>query len=177
MLLLPSADFFSKLIFQKSFQEPYQWQTVWIQIRTEKLLVLIWQKVISKQQKLPLARKELVVVTYTSKKANLTLCCSPLKVYQLSPLKVHVYQLPLHLLECKSKPPKPHLSPTLILSAFSFSSCSFLAFSSSNLFCSSGSTSRNLPILFLSLNALTESVKQIHCRPFIMLCLGSIKEL
>lgn len=50
-----------------------------------------------------------------------------------------------------------YLSPTFIFSAFSLFSCSFRCLSSSFFLSSSGSNSLNLPNLFLSLNALTES--------------------
>ena len=44
MLLLSTAEFFQNdfPLFKKLFQEQYQCQTVWIQIRTDILSVLIW---------------------------------------------------------------------------------------------------------------------------------------
>ena len=44
MLLLSSADFFSKLTFQKKkiSETLAEHQTVWIQVRTDVLSVLIW---------------------------------------------------------------------------------------------------------------------------------------
>ena len=68
MFLLSSADFFSKLTFQKILSGTLsESQTVWIQIRTDILSLglscsglKLFAKVISRQQKLPLERKEFI---------------------------------------------------------------------------------------------------------------------
>ena len=57
MLLLSSADFFQNDFFKKNLltDTPSEFQTVWIQSGFK-----LFAKVISRQQKLPLARKELL---------------------------------------------------------------------------------------------------------------------
>ena len=65
MFLLSSADFFQNLLFQKILSGTlWEYQTIWIQIRADILLVLIWVKTVCKgyQQMTKIAaiaRKEL----------------------------------------------------------------------------------------------------------------------
>ena len=62
MLSFWSADFFQNLLFQKIISGiPSACQTVWIQIRTNILLVLTWIKTVCRQQKLSPAGKSLSV--------------------------------------------------------------------------------------------------------------------
>ena len=51
-IFLPAADFFqSELLKKKIFQEYHQFQTVWIQIRLDIFLGLIWVQIVCKDYK------------------------------------------------------------------------------------------------------------------------------
>ena len=67
MLFFLSADLFQNYFFKKFFQEHYQSQAVWIQIKTDILSVLIWVQTVCKGYQLmtkATASKERVKIQY-----------------------------------------------------------------------------------------------------------------